>query len=183
MRTLGWYLLLLCLFLTSVSQAKLEVYEYDQELDISGDRVSYRNALFSGDIYLLYPDGTRSMVSHYERGLQSGPTIQTAIGGARMAQMNYKKGLLHGNQLGWYVEGPKKFSLNYVNGEMDGEQIEWHLNGEVLRRRVFVKGEEVSRKILYANSDIYTNYTYKDRRKYGIDGGDLCFEKKRDGEK
>jgi hypothetical protein len=56
-------------------------------------------------------------------------------------------------------------------------------NGTVFRRQIFVNGYEMDKKILFHGGEVFTNYAKRGGRTYGFDGGELCFDKKKDGER
>ncbi len=152
------------------------VTERDERLYLDGE-------VFSGIAVERFPDGQVYRETHYTRGMKDGLSREFGITGALRAQWNYHAGKKHGAQVGWYIEGPKRFESNFKNGLLEGHQVEWHLNGAVFREQQFVDGIEVRNKILYSTAEIYSNYVKRDGRTFGIDGGALCFETKKEGER
>ena len=128
----------------------------------------------NGDLYRETP---------YENGLKEGRSKEYSLGHVLRANWNYHQGIKEGFQEGWFAEGPKRFEANFKNGILDGVQTEWHQNGTVFKRQVYANGIETDKKVLYPGGEIFTNYSKRDERKYGIDGGALCLEVKREGEK
>lgn len=130
-----------------------------------------------------YPTGDVYRISHFVDDKLDGFQYEYGIGAHLRARSHYRQGIKEGRQAGWYLDGSRRFEANFRAGILEGVQTEWHQNGAVFREQVFVHGEEVSRKVLYAGSEIFSNYTRRDGRKYGVDGGSLCMETKREGEK
>lgn len=139
--------------------------------------------LFSGILVERYLNGALYKESHYENGKKEGMEKEYALNGIIQGLWHYHLGKKEGDQQGWFAEGPKKFNYHYQKGLLEGEQLEWHQNGTVFRRQVFHQGVETEKKILFQGSEVFSNYVQKDKRKYGVDGGTLCFEVKKDGEK
>ncbi len=130
-----------------------------------------------------YLNGALYKESTYEAGVKDGIEKEYSLNGVVRAIWSYSHGKKHGLQQGWFAEGPKRFEFHFNHGLLDGVQTEWHLNGTVFRRQVFVKGVEIQKKVLYSGSEIFTNYSKKDGRVYGLDGGALCMELKKEGAK
>lgn len=139
--------------------------------------------LFSGTVVDRFPAGEIYMETHYVDGLQEGVAREYAFTGALRRKSHYKHGKKDGLQEGWYLEGPKRFEQNYRDGILEGLQTQWHLNGKIFDQQTFADGVEVQRKVLFPTAEVYSNYVKRDNRKYGIDGGALCFETKKEGER
>lgn len=140
-------------------------------------------AKFTGTFQENYPSGVLYKSTEYKNGIKEGTENIYSLEKKLKTQWHYKNGQKDGKQFAWFEDGAKRFEYNYVKGLLEGEQIEWHQNGQIFRRQYFKKGYETQRKILFENGDIITNYSKKNNRLYGFDAGELCFDKKKDGEK
>jgi antitoxin component YwqK of YwqJK toxin-antitoxin module len=138
---------------------------------------------FTGVRYERYPAGEVHTETRYESGLREGLAKEFALTGAVQVQWNFHAGKKHGIQQGWFIEGPKRFVYRYVHGVPDGDFIEWHMNGTVFRHQVFRHGVEQSRKVQYRTAEVHSNFVQRDGRKYGLDGGELCMDYGKDGQK
>ena len=138
---------------------------------------------WNGQVTERYPDGHVYRVTNYVDGLRDGVQKEYALNNTLHTLSRYSAGKKHGFQEGWYAEGPKRFEANYREGLLEGLQTEWHLNGKIFRQIFFEAGNEVSRKILFPTAEVYSNYVVREGRRFGLDGGALCFETKKDGEK
>lgn len=146
------------------------------------DGVLYReNSRFSGWQQDHFPDGSVHSRSHYFKGLKDGDSEEYTLTGSLRARYHFSHGKKDGLQEGWFIEGPKLFEARYRSGLLQGLQTEWHLNGNVFRQQQFQEGHEMTRKILYPSSEIFSNLVIKEGRSYGLDGGALCFEPKKEG--
>ena len=158
-------------------------YTANPEFRERGAILEYRGEPFTGIRVETYPDGSSSAETGYVRGLREGASREFASGGALRARWNYREGKKDGLQLGWFIEGPKRFEQNYRNGILEGTVREWHVNGNLFSVQTYSDGVETARKLYYPTSELYSNYVKRDGRKYGLNGGELCFETKKDGEK
>lgn len=155
----------------------------DSEIVSQDGFISYRGRLFTGVIVEHYPNGEVFQETNYVRGMKEGVSNEYGLGKRLRVRWNYHRGQKDGTQLAWYLEGPKRFEFNYKDGVLDGLQTEWHLNGGVFRTQNYIKGTEIDKKILFQSGEVFTNYIKRNDRIYGIDGGPLCFEPPREGEK
>jgi hypothetical protein len=130
-----------------------------------------------------YPGGAIYRYGMIRHGQLEGKEYEFDPFGGRRAVWHYRQGKKHGLQEGWFIEGPKRFVYQYVNGVLEGEQLEYHASGALFRRQVFRQGVEADRKVLYQEGDLHSNYAKRDGRTYGLDGGALCFDPKKEGEK
>jgi hypothetical protein len=138
---------------------------------------------FTGIQFESFPNGSLYRETHYQNGKKDGVEKNYSLSGSLRDLWNYKNGKKEGVQKGWFEDDSKRFVYHYKNAKLEGEQIEWHQNGTVFRRQVFHDGYEIDKKILFQRGAIFTNYVKRDGRVYGIDGGALCFDKKKDGER
>lgn len=138
---------------------------------------------FTGMQFELFGNGALYRETEYLNGKKNGYEKLFSLDGVLRTQWNFKSGKKDGEQLAWFEDGSKRFRYNYKAGLLEGEQVEWHQNGIVFRRQVFHNGFESEKKISYVGGEIFTNYVKRNKRIYGIDGGALCFEKKKDGER
>lgn len=130
-----------------------------------------------------YPGGAIYKLSLTQHGQLEGEEHELDPFGGRRALWRYRQGKKNGIQEGWFIEGPRRFLYRYADGVLEGEQLEYHVNGTLFRRQIFRHGVEVGRKVLYQEGDLHTNYAKRDGRTYGLDGGALCFDPKKEGEK
>ncbi len=175
-------LLAAALFLFSYrffTQSTLEVNNPD--FTLKDETLYFKSAPFNGKTVERYPAGQIYRETHYKHGLKEGFAFEYAIDGQLRSQWSYHLGKKHGVQKGWFIEGPKRFVANFKDGVLDGPQTEWHMNGAVFRQETFIEGREVDKKILYRSGEVFTNYTIRNSRLYGVDGGPLCFEPKKEG--
>ncbi len=155
----------------------------NQFFEERGERLFYQAKPFTGVRIENFPNGQTFRETHYQRGLKEGESKEFATNGALRARWNFHSGKKHGFQQGWYIEGPKRFEFRFKNGILDGVQSEWHLNGSPFRQQVYVNGVETDRKILFPTAEVFSNFKKRAGRIFGLDGGALCFEKKKEGEK
>jgi antitoxin component YwqK of YwqJK toxin-antitoxin module len=128
-----------------------------------------------------YPNRQLARRVSFKNGLKEGETRTYSDLGKLTSIGRFHKGLRNGLQEMWYIEGPKQQEDRYVNGVLEGVQTKWHLNGRVFREENFKKGQLLARKVFHPTEEVFSNFVNKNGRKYGVDGGDLCFEPNRDG--
>ena len=175
--------LILFLFLGSVQLSAGPNLSTDPSLTERAHRLYFNSKLFSGIVVEHWITGQIYKESQYHQGLLDGTSKTYALNGTLIESWNYHHGEKTGLQQGWFEEGPKKFEFYFKNGKLQGPQTEWHMNGNVFRRKVYANGVETGTKVLYPGGEIYSNYTKRDGRKYGINGGPLCREPEtREGE-
>lgn len=138
---------------------------------------------YTGIVLEKYPDGSVYRETNYRDGLKHGPEKEYSLAHTLTALWMYQNDKKQGTQQGWFAEGQRKFLYHYQNGLLEGLQTEWHLNGGVFRQQVFEHGTETDRKILFQTGEVHSNVKKRDGRTYGRDGGELCFDKKKDGQK
>jgi antitoxin component YwqK of YwqJK toxin-antitoxin module len=163
---------------------KVSPYEArDAGFSRQDELLQYGTQPFSGTLIERYENGLLYRKTDYRAGIKHGLSRQYALNGNLVAFGHYVDGRREGVEQGWFAEGGKKFEYHYKHGVFDGVQMQWHSSGAVFRREVFDNGAETEKKILYPHGEIFTNYAIRDGRTYGLDGGSLCMETKRDGEK
>ena len=177
-----WSLIAALALLTTACSPRV-VDRNDPAFREEGSRLYYGPRPFSGVAIERFPDGSPYKQTHYEQGLRDGMAEEYALTGKLRARWKFRRGEKDGHQEGWYIEGPKRFEANFKQGLLHGEQTEWHLNGQLFQRRVFAEGVETDKKILFPTAEVFSNYTKREGRVYGLDGGPLCFEPKKEGEK
>jgi antitoxin component YwqK of YwqJK toxin-antitoxin module len=128
-----------------------------------------------------YHNGAIYRETDYRHGVPDGERKEYALNGRVKARGRYRNGQLDGLQEGWFEEGPKRFERHYKRGRLDGVQTEWHIGGSLFREETFADGKEIAKKILFSDGRLFTNYAMRENRIYGIDGGALCMEPKREG--
>jgi antitoxin component YwqK of YwqJK toxin-antitoxin module len=148
-----------------------------------GGLLYYRGQPFSGVQVERFPDGRPAIEIGYRDGLKDGESREYATTGALRSRLRYRAGKREGLQESWFIEGPKRSEEHYKNGMLDGVQTEWHLSGAVFKRQTYADGIETARKILYPTAEVYSNYVKRDGRVFGVDGGELCFRVKPEGER
>lgn len=141
------------------------------------------NSKFSGIKVECYQNSAIYKVTQYIHGVKEGVEIVYSLNGVIKDFAFYHHGKKDGPEQGWYAEGSKRFEFHFKNGLLHGTQTEWHLNGSIFRQVVYENGVEVAKKIFYPHGEIFTNYVKNNGRIYGEDGGSLCFDNKREGEK
>lgn len=166
-------------FFTQESKVKSN----DPRIQVVGNRVYYSGQPFSGTLLEHYLNGDLYRETHYKNGLKEGSAREYGLQGVLRAVWNYHMDKKEGTQVGWFEEGPKRFEYHYKAGLFEGPQVEWHMNGQIFRNQIFQNGVEIGKKIFYQGAEIFTNYTIRNGRSYGLDGGALCFDVKKDGEK
>ncbi len=130
-----------------------------------------------------YENGLLYRETETKDGLKNGFAKEYALNGRLIILGHFSKGKRDGVQLGWYSEGPKRFEYHFKDGFLDGTQIQWHLSGKVFRRDEFANGVQTDKQIFFSDGKTFTNYSKREGRIYGLDGGSLCMETKRPGEK
>ena len=153
------------------------------EVSEANDWVFYRGQPFTGTLIERFPNGVVFQESNYLNGQRSGPTFEYGFTGAIRAWWHFREGKKDGRQVGWYIEGPRRFEYRYRAGVYHGVQTDWHMSGQIFNQQVYFDGVESARKVFFATSEVFSNYAKKDGRTYGINGGELCFEGKKDGER
>lgn len=153
----------------------LEVREVDGHMLVGG-------VPFTGRLIERFPNGNIYLNTGYVDGIKNGYEYQFAFTGARQMVWHYVGGLKHGRQTGWFIEGPIRFMHSFDFGLLHGTQTDWYMTGEMFNQQVYDHGVEVARKVFYSSSEVFSNYVKRGGRKYGIDGGELCFEGKKTGE-
>ena len=148
-------------------------------LDVQG-AVADKNSIVQIE---RYQNGALYRETQYQNGKKNGYEKVYSLSGKVRTLWNYKNGKKEGEQKGWFEDSAKMFVYHYQNGVPEGEQMEWHQNGTLFRRQFFHHGYETDRKVFSQKGQMFSNYAKRDGRSYGVDGGTLCFDKKKDGEK
>jgi antitoxin component YwqK of YwqJK toxin-antitoxin module len=156
---------------------------HDPAFSVQKETLFYQGKKFTGLQTEHFGNGAIYRETEYKNGIKDGIEKKYTLQGKVRSAWLFKNGVKDGEQNGWFEDGAKMFTYHYVNGLLEGEQTEWHENGVIFRQQNFLHGVESSRKILFSGGEIFTNYAKRDGRTYGVDGGDICFDKKKDGEK
>lgn len=161
----------------------LRVEQKDPQFHLKEGVLYYSQKKFTGVQFEKFLNGALYRESEFKEGLKTGVEKKYSLEGKLRSQWLFLNGQKDGEQKGWFEDGARLFVYHYSKGVLQGEQIEWHQNGNLFRRQVFENGIETDRKILYQGGEVFTNFAKREGRTYGIDGGALCFDKKKDGEK
>ena len=168
---------------TSPLDPGLRVENKNPEFSMQGEVLRYSRKPFSGIQFENFLNAALYRETEYKNGKKEGFEKKYSLEGKLRSLWHFQNGKKEGEQKGWFEDGARMFVYHYQKGIFEGEQIEWHQNGTVFRRQVFNKGYETDRKILFQGGEVFTNYVKRKGRTYGVDGGALCFDKKKDGEK
>lgn len=179
-----------CLLLAAVSAVFYLAWPHsarrnaeDPRFSLRAGHLYYGGRLFTGVQVRHYDASQIFQELSYVDGLLHGRSHEYAIGHKLTALWKYRAGVKDGPQLGWYEEGPPRFEKNFKQGMLEGWQTEWRLDGKVFRQEKYHDGFETDRKILFQDGAVFTNYTKRDGRFYGLDGGSLCMQRKAEGER
>ena len=154
------------------------------QVQLQDEKVFFNGELFSGTVVERFPNGVIYRKTNYLDGKKHGTALEFGFTGALRAKEQYVDGKKEGLQRIWFLEGPLKIESYFTGGLLNGRQVERYISGEVFREQTFAMGVEVSNKIFYLTKEVYSNYVKKDGRKFGVDGGPLCFAPdKQEGEK
>ncbi len=82
----------------------------------------------------------------YKDSLFSGIAIGRAENGQIIKEEHYESGLAHGTWKEWYSTGEKKFVGDFKNGVNEGVWIQWEKDGSVQRKLTFKNGQIVPNK-------------------------------------
>ena len=163
-------------------QQRERIYVGSPDFEERGGELWYHDIPFTGVTVETYPDGSVFRTTNYLRGLKHGLSEEFGITGVLRTRWNYDLGKKNGWQEGWYIEGGRKFKMRYRNGLLDGTSTEWYLSGDIARHRVYENGVELAQKVLYESGELFSNFVIRGGRKYGLDGGELCMDFKKEGE-
>jgi antitoxin component YwqK of YwqJK toxin-antitoxin module len=79
----------------------------------------------------------------YKDSLFSGIAIGRAENGRIINEEHYKSGLAHGIWKEWYSTGEIKFIGGFKNGVNEGLWIQWEKDGSIQRKLTFINGQIV----------------------------------------
>ena len=171
-----YFILLILIYSCNPINGLVRVNYDDIDLNLRKRYVEYKERVFTGLVYRLYPNSTDTLSkSFYENGLKEGIWLKFYRKSKLQEKREFKKGKKEGLFLGFYSDGSKGFEYNFKNGEYHGKSREWKNDGMLLRESNYVNGyEEGPQKIWYIDGRIKSNYIIKNNRRYGLLGTKNC---------
>lgn len=147
----------------------------DPNLTKRRDTIFYKNQLFTGFAYALYPSGDTSLLQSYFNGVEEGIQKKWYSDKQLAEERFYINGKKEGTHKGWWPDGKPKFLFNAYNNEYEGEFKEWYASGLPGKDFHYAGGqEEGSQKLWWDNGTVRANYVIKEGKKYGLIGIKLC---------
>jgi len=139
------------------------------------DTIYYKDKVFTGVKYQLYPTGDTMYRIEYWNGLEHGITKKWYPNTYLAEDRYYEYGKKEGVHKGWWESGRLKFMFTVSNDEYIGELKEWNMEGLLVKHSNFKNGqEEGSQRTWWDNGKVKANYVVKNGRKYGSIGIKLC---------
>jgi hypothetical protein len=136
----------------------------------------YRDALYTGQLFSLYPGTTdTAFVREYRDGKEDG-CWKEFYPGHRLTEIRYfKKGSKEGAYLAYWPNRQLRLRYHFQQDEYEGACEEWNAAGLLIREMHYSQGREAgSQKQFYDDGSIRSNYWMQDGRRYGLLGTKNC---------
>lgn len=161
-------------------EAKPPEYSYDAEVfTITDLGMTMNGEAFTG--ILVQKGQNTTTKTPYRNGQIHGELIEFNHRSQKTLRVQpYQRGKKHGEQIGYYPNGQLKFISHVEEGLYHGVSKKYYDNGQMYSYTLYEKGEVKGHKLWRKNGRIYSNYVYRQGKKYGLDGGKLCFTAKDD---
>lgn len=139
------------------------------------DTICFKNDLFTGCCFSLYPNGDTMFIRLYFNGVEEG-LQQEWFPGRQIAERRfYINGRKEGLHEGWWPNRKRKFFFSAYNNEYNGPFYEWYASGLLGKAFHYYAGrEEGSQRLWWDNGTVRANYVVKKGKKYGLIGIKTC---------
>lgn len=173
----------ICIFFVTVtsqmSYANLLVKRSEISIDKQTGVRLYQGKPFTGDAITYYPDGKKSKMESFHKGMRHGYLKQWFPSGILSFDSNYIHGYKNGETKSWWRTGKLRSLAHYQNGKVHGEVKQWYASGERFKKMNYQDGKEVGLQQAWRrNGKLYSNYEYVDGRIYGLKRSNMCYELK-----
>lgn len=171
-----WLTIFLLLFSCNANNKKpvkvlpeKRVLQYDSLLKKTADVWLYKGKLFSGYMIQVEKDGRivyeLPIIDGKENGLAKG--IYNT--GEKLMERNFINGKREGIFKQWWPNGNCRYLFNLKNDVYDGKQYVFFPDGKKRQVSNYLLGElDGLQSIWNEDGQLISNYTYKDKKLYGI---------------
>ncbi len=138
--------------------------------------IFYRNQVFSGVVYALYPGTTdTSDIARYLNGREHGSWKKFYENGTLKEMRTFENGKKTGVLTSWWPNGNKQMVYRFNNDEYHGTCREWNEKGSLVKEMNYTMGYEAGdQKSWYDNGTTRSNYIIRNGRRYGLLGTKNC---------
>ena len=147
-----------------------------KDISIVNDIIYYKNEIFNGTLFELYPNNRDTILLHeIKNGSLDGISKKWYPNHQLLEYREYKLGRKNGKQIAFWENGNKRFEFVANNDAYEGELKEWSINGKLFHLAHYSNGqEEGSQKMWYENGKIRANYVIINGKRYGLLGTKNC---------
>ncbi len=140
-----------------------------------GPLLYYKDVLFSGSQFRLYPGGDTAFLSTYYQGKKEGLHLEWYPDKKQKEIRHYTNGWQEGEQQGWFENGNRKFIYHFKNDVYDGNVKEWMEDGKLFKDFNYANGQESGKELLLnTDGSIRANYEVRNGKIYGNIGSKMC---------
>lgn len=123
----------------------------------------------------LYANGRVKRLAEYGNGRLDGPVFGWNPDGTRSYLRMYRRGLESGLHTGWHSNGQPRFRFVYSKGNLEGAGSEWYANGQLFTELHYYRGQEKgSQRMWTGEGKLRANYVVADGRRFGLMGSMGC---------
>jgi antitoxin component YwqK of YwqJK toxin-antitoxin module len=145
------------------------VLQYDSLLKKTADGWLYKGKIFTGYMIQVEKDGRivykLPIIDGKENGLAKG--IYNT--GEKLMERNFINGKREGIFKQWWPNGNYRYIFNFKNDAYDGKQYVFFPDGSKRQVSNYTLGElDGLQSIWNQDGELISNYTYKDKKLYGI---------------
>jgi len=147
----------------------------DRLLQRNGDRIYFRDDLYSGII--LERDSAGAIISRqsYYQGREEGWSEWYYPSGKINARRYYHLGEKDSVHTGWWESGQPRFEYQFHKGHYEGWFKEWYASGNRLKEIWYEGGEEKRGTGWRENGKCYMSFEVRNGRLYGLINPNLCY--------
>lgn len=149
--------------------------ENDSNFSKRQDTVFYKDHLFTGYRYDLYPNGDTALLQSYFNGVEEGYQRKWYPAKLLAEERFYINGKKEGIHRAWWPDGKPKLYFEAYNDQYEGVFREWYASGMMAKEFHYLNGqEEGSEKLWWDNGTVRANYVIRNGKKYGLLGLTTC---------
>jgi antitoxin component YwqK of YwqJK toxin-antitoxin module len=171
-----WLAMLLLLFSCQIKNKEIvivppaiRVVQFDSLLKKTNNEWLYKGKTFSGYMIQIEKDGSvvykLPIIDGKENGLAKG--IYNT--GEKLMERNFINGKREGIFKQWWPNGNYRYLFTFKNDEYNGTQYVFFPDGKKRQASNYILGElDGLQSIWDEKGELISNYTYKDKKLYGI---------------
>jgi antitoxin component YwqK of YwqJK toxin-antitoxin module len=147
----------------------IKVVQFDSLLKNTNEQWLYKGKPFSGYMTQIEKDGKVVYQLPIIEGKENGLAKGIYNTGEKLMERNFINGKREGVFKQWWPNGNYRYLFTFKNNEYDGTQFVYFANGKKRQVSNYILGELNGLQSIWdENGQLISNYTYKNKKLYGI---------------